>query len=69
MIVSKTDKIRRPDMPKVVFGILWESIKNKKEIIAYVKNLSKDGSFYWVLAFATPSFDSNGEVMSIIRCA
>ncbi|QKF57225.1 PAS sensor-containing signal transduction protein [Campylobacter ornithocola] len=55
--------IRHPDMPKVVFEILWESIKNKKEVIAYVKNLSKDGSFYWVLAFVTPSFDSNGEVM------
>ncbi|AJD01565.1 methyl-accepting chemotaxis protein [Campylobacter lari] len=55
--------IRHPDMPKVVFEILWESIKNKKEVIAYVKNLSKDGSFYWVLAFITPSFDSNGEVM------
>lgn len=55
--------IRHPDMPKVVFEILWESIKNKKEVIAYVKNLSKDGSFYWVLAFITPSFDSNGEIM------
>lgn len=55
--------VRHPDMPKVIFEILWEGIKNKKEVIAYVKNLSKDGSFYWVLAFVTPSFDINGEVV------
>ncbi|AKJ53421.1 hypothetical protein CD56_03390 [Campylobacter lari] len=55
--------VRHPDMPKVVFEILWEGIKNKKEVIAYVKNLSKDGSFYWVLAFITPSFDASGEIV------
>ncbi|EAI3905866.1 PAS domain-containing protein [Campylobacter lari] len=55
--------VRHPDMPKVVFELLWERLKSKKEIIAYVKNLSKDGSFYWVLAFISPSFDSKGEVV------
>jgi PAS domain S-box-containing protein len=42
--------LRHPDMPKVVFKYLWDNIKEGKEVVAYVKNLCKDGSFYWVLA-------------------
>ncbi len=55
--------IRHPDMPKAVFKLLWETLSQKKEIFAYVKNLAKDGSFYWVLANVTPSFDENGKVI------
>jgi len=42
--------LRHPDMPKVIFKYLWDNIKEGKEVFAYVKNLCKDGSFYWVLA-------------------
>ena len=55
--------IRHPDMPKVVFSLLWEGIKSRKEVPAYVKNLSKDGFYYWVLAFVTPSFDEEGNII------
>lgn len=55
--------IRHPDMPKVIFKCLWDSIQQGKEIIAYVKNLSKDGSYYWVKAFVTPSFNGKGEIV------
>lgn len=55
--------VRHPDMPKIIFELFWERILKGKEIVAYVKNLSKDGSFYWVLAFVTPSFNSDGEIV------
>lgn len=42
--------LRHPDMPKVIFKYLWDNIKQDREVKAYVKNLCKDGSFYWVLA-------------------
>ena len=48
--------IRHPDMPKVIFKLLWDYLKNGKEINAYVKNLCKDGSYYWVFANVTPSY-------------
>jgi len=54
--------IRHPDMPRAVFKLLWDTIQNKRECNAYVKNLAKDGSFYWVLANVTPSFDRDGNV-------
>jgi hypothetical protein len=55
--------VRHPDMPKVIFKLLWKQIEDKKEIFAYVKNLSKDGSFYWVLANVTPSYDEKNNVI------
>lgn len=55
--------IRHPDMPRSVFGLLWEKITAGEEIFAYVMNLSADGSHYWVLAHVTPTFDVSGKVV------
>ncbi|WP_415398180.1 PAS domain-containing protein [Sulfurimonas sp. CS5] len=40
--------IRHPDMPKIVFKLLWETISQGKNINAVVKNLAKDGRYYWI---------------------
>ncbi len=42
--------IRHPDMPRVVFKMLWDHLKRDKPVVAYVKNKTKDGGYYWVLA-------------------
>ncbi len=55
--------IRHPDMPRAIFKLLWDSIQSGREIFAYVKNICKDGSYYWVLANVTPSFDASGKVV------
>ncbi|MDK9713988.1 PAS domain-containing protein [Sulfuritalea hydrogenivorans] len=49
--------IRHPDMPRGVFKFLWDTIGAEKECFAYVKNMAKDGSFYWVFANVTPDYD------------
>ncbi len=41
--------IRHPDMPKVVFKKLWEALKMGRDIRVAVKNLAKDGRYYWVI--------------------
>lgn len=46
--------IRHPDMPRSVFKLFWDTLHTDSPIIAYVKNLAADGSFYWVMAFAFP---------------
>lgn len=46
--------IRHPDMPKVVFKTLWGHLKNDKPIVAYVKNKTKEGGYYWVLGAVFP---------------
>ena len=50
--------IRHPNMPRIVFKLLWERIKAKQEIFAFVKNKSFDGGFYWVFANITASLDA-----------
>lgn len=54
--------IRHPDMPRGVFKYLWDCLEAERECFAYVKNMSKDGGFYWVFANVTPSYDQNGRV-------
>ncbi|KIM04276.1 MAG: histidine kinase [Sulfurovum sp. AS07-7] len=41
--------VRHPDMPRAIFYLMWTSIKQNKNISAVVKNLAKDGRYYWVI--------------------
>ncbi len=49
--------IRHQDMPKEVFKDMWETIKSEKTWRGEVKNLQKDGGFYWVDAEIEPLYD------------
>ncbi|MBE0491601.1 MAG: PAS domain-containing protein [Sulfurospirillum sp.] len=55
--------VRHPDMPRVIFKLLWDKIQKKQEVFAYVKNLSSDGGFYWVYANVTASLDESGNIV------
>ncbi|CBL46039.1 Hypothetical protein HDN1F_24560 [gamma proteobacterium HdN1] len=54
--------IRHPDMPRGLFKMLWDDLQQGKESFAYVKNICKDGGFYWVLANITHDYDLNDKV-------
>jgi len=62
LIGTQHNIIRHPDMPRAVFKLLWDKISNREECCAYVKNMAKDGSFYWVFTNVTPTFDSSGNI-------
>ena len=55
--------IRHPDMPRIVFKLLWDTIQAGHEINAYVINMAKSGAYYWVFANVTPSFDKNNNII------
>jgi PAS domain S-box-containing protein len=55
--------IRHPDMPRAVFKLLWDTLNEGREIFAYVKNMSKNGAYYWVFAHVTPSFDVSKQIV------
>jgi PAS domain S-box-containing protein len=55
--------VRHPDMPRAVFKFMWDRILEGHEVFAYVKNMTKTGDFYWVLAHVTPSFDPAGQFL------
>ncbi len=63
LIGKQHNVIRHPDMPRAIFKLLWGEVEAGREIFAYVKNICADGSYYWVLANVTPSFDDAGKVV------
>jgi aerotaxis receptor len=54
--------LRHPDMPRAAFAGLWQTIGAGKKWHGYVKNLRKDGGYYWVHAVVVPNVRS-GEIV------
>ena len=46
--------IRHPDMPRVAFATMWETIQSGNTWRGLVKNLRKDGLYYWVETEISP---------------
>jgi PAS domain S-box-containing protein len=55
--------IRHPEMPRSVFKLLWDKLKRREEVFAYVINQAKGGDYYWVFAHVTPSIGRRGDVV------
>ena len=62
LIGAQHNIIRHPDMPRAVFKLLWDTIQAGRECNAYVKNMAKDGSYYWVFTNVTPNKDGRGQI-------
>jgi PAS domain S-box-containing protein len=58
--------VRHPDMPKVVFKVLWENIQKGNQFHGIVKNLAKSGRYYWVITNFEYSRDENGNIINYI---
>ena len=56
--------VRHPDMPKSAFKELWSTIKQGKTWQGKVKNLKKNGGYYWVYANIEPVFDKKGKIVA-----
>ncbi len=54
--------LRHPDMPSAAFKDLWDTVKRGEKWQGYVKNLRKDGAYYWVKATVIPNV-RNGQVV------
>ncbi|MGB5494901.1 MAG: PAS domain-containing methyl-accepting chemotaxis protein, partial [Sedimenticolaceae bacterium] len=56
---SSHNIVRHPEMPPAVFENLWAQLKKGQSWMGVVKNRTKDGDYYWVDAFITPSRDGD----------
>ncbi len=71
LLGSQHNIIRHPDMPRAAFKLAWDTIQSGQEFFGYVKNLAKDGSFYWVFTHISPDFDQRRNIVgytSVRRC-
>lgn len=55
LIGAEHSILRHPDMPAVAFKGLWDDVQAGKIWHGYVKNLRRDGAFYWVYATVIPN--------------
>ncbi len=54
--------LRHPEMPAVAFKGLWDTISSGQKWHGHVKNLRKDGCYYWVHAAVVPNI-RNGRIV------
>lgn len=55
LIGSPHSILRHPDMPPAAFKDLWDTVKRGEKWQGFVKNLRKDGGYYWVKATVIPN--------------
>ena len=55
--------VRHPDMPSSAFKDMWDTIQKGKTWKGEVKNLKKNGDYYWVLANISPQFDKENNLI------
>lgn len=67
LLGSAHNIVRHPDMPKVVFKLLWETIRAGKNINTIVKNMAKDGRYYWIFTeFESRKDTDTGEIIGYL---
>lgn len=63
LIGSPHSILRHPFMPSVAFKDLWDTVNQGRKWQGFVKNLRKDGGYYWVKATVIPNI-RHGKVVS-----
>lgn len=62
LVGSQHNIVRHPDMPKVVFKLMWDRLQKEENIVAIVKNMAKTGRYYWVMTDFVVRKDEQGNV-------
>ncbi|NPA66644.1 MAG: PAS domain S-box protein [Epsilonproteobacteria bacterium] len=55
--------LRHPDMPEEVFEKMWETLKSGQVYNGIIKNLRKDGKYYWIDLEILPIKEENSDTI------
>ncbi|MDO4781896.1 MAG: PAS domain-containing protein [Capnocytophaga felis] len=66
MIGQPHSLVRHPDMPQLIFKMLWDNLKNENNFVGVIKNLAKSGEYYWVITDFIIQKDILGNVTNYI---
>ena len=58
--------VRHPDMPKEIFQKMWQTIQSGQVWNGLLKNLRKDGLYYWVRTEVLPLKNDEGRITGYI---
>ena len=66
LVGSNHDIIRHPSVPQSIFDKMWTALQSGQVWNGLLKNLRKDGDYYWVDMEITPIFDSQEQITGYI---
>ena len=69
LVGQKHSIIRHPDMPKSAFSKLWDTISHGQVYNGTIKNMRKDGKYFWVNLEILPIRDENEATTTYIAVA
>jgi len=61
--------IRHPHMPHSIFQKMWDNLNDSQTWTGLVKNMRKDGKFYWDDLSILPIKNDSNELTGYISCA
>lgn len=62
LIGQKQNIVRHPDFPDSFYKNMWNTITQNEPWQGEIKNIKKNGNFYWVKAFITPVFENSVKI-------
>lgn len=66
-LIGKNHKIfRHPDVPDVLYEKLWSTNKRMKKWFSTLKNIRRDGMYFWSNIHTTPKYDKNDKIIGFI---
>lgn len=66
LVGSSHDIVKHPSVPQEIFFKMWTALQSGQVWNGPLKNLRKDGRYYWVDMEITPIFDENGQTTGYI---
>jgi aerotaxis receptor len=62
--------VRHHDMPRAIFYLMWEHLKQDQEFFGYVKNRRKNEGYYWTFVSVAPVYENGVKTgyLSARRC-
>ena len=66
-LIGKNHRIfRHPDVPDVLYEKLWLTNKRMKKWFSTVKNIRRDGMYFWSNIHTTPKYDRDNKIIGFI---
>ena len=66
-LIGKNHKIfRHPDVPDTLYEKLWSTKKRMKKWFSTLKNIRRDGMYFWSNIHTTPKYDKNDKIIGFI---
>ena len=66
-VIGKDHSIfKHPDVPEVLYDNLWSTKKQLKQWFSTLKNMRRDGMYFWSDIHCTVKYDNNSQMIGFI---